>query len=135
MTDDMLGLLDSLSMVRTFRIHQPNDDHVLIEALQYNDDESDAKFTDTPFDCIFEMNDNRVFHWEFNPFFSGWHYEAVFFKHDKISPLFSISTPLPDVLYKMMRLKKGDMGIKYSRCSIKQTRRHIFENRKEMSLG
>ena len=54
MTDEMLGLLDSLFMVRTFRIAQPTDYGLpLIDTLQCNADEIDAKYTDTPFDCIF----------------------------------------------------------------------------------
>ena len=44
MTDEMLGLLDSLLMVRTFRIAQPTDYGIpLIQPLQYNNDE-DAFF-------------------------------------------------------------------------------------------
>ena len=61
MTDEILGLLDSLFMVRTFRIAQPNIGLPLIDTLQYNDDELDAKYTDTIFDCIFEMDDNKLF--------------------------------------------------------------------------
>ena len=62
MTDQMLGLLDSLFMVRTFRIAHPDGFGIsLIDTIQYNDDEVDDKFTDTKFDCIFEMNDNKLF--------------------------------------------------------------------------
>ena len=62
MTDEMLGLLDSLFMVRTFRIAQPDDFGIpLIQALQYNDDEFAAMTTNTPFDYIFEMNDKKFF--------------------------------------------------------------------------
>ena len=60
MTDEMLGLLDSLFMVHTFRIAQPTDYGIpLIQPLQYNNDE-DA-FAEHPFDCIFEMDDNKLF--------------------------------------------------------------------------
>ena len=62
MTDEMLGLLDIIFMVRTFRIAQPNDYGLpLIDILQYNDDEDAAQCTDTKFDCIFEMDDNKLF--------------------------------------------------------------------------
>ena len=105
MTDEMLGLLDSLFMVRTFRIAQPGFGLPLIQPLQYNDDEVDNKFTDTPFDSIFEMIDNKIFPLAIHfIFFSGWHYDTVLLKHDRKSPLFRIGTPLPDILYKMMNL-------------------------------
>ena len=61
MTDEMLGLLDSLFMVRTFRIAQPTIGIPLIQPLQYNDNEVIPMTTDTPFDCIFEMDDNKLF--------------------------------------------------------------------------
>ena len=62
MTDEMIGLLDSLFMVRTFRIAQPTDEGLpLIDTLQYNDDKLTAKYTATKFDCIFEMVDNKLF--------------------------------------------------------------------------
>ena len=62
MTDELLGLLDNLFMVRTFRIAQPNDDGLPhIQPHQYNDDGFDAKYSDTEFDYIFEMDDNKNF--------------------------------------------------------------------------
>ena len=61
MTDEMLGLLDSLFMVRTFRITQPDIGLPLIQPLQYNNDEIIAMTTDTPFDYIFEMDNNKLF--------------------------------------------------------------------------
>ena len=62
MTDEMLGLLDSLFMVRTFRIAQPIDYGIpLIQPLKFNDDEIFYMTTDTPFDCIFEMDNNKLF--------------------------------------------------------------------------
>ena len=71
MTDEMLGLLDILFMVRTFRIAHPDYCSIpLIETLQYNNDEPDAKFSDTKFDCIFEMNDNKLFPLGIQLFFS-----------------------------------------------------------------
>ena len=62
MTDEMFGLLDRLFMVHTFRIAQPTNFGIsLIEPLQYNDDEVIHMTTDTPFNCIFEMDDNKLF--------------------------------------------------------------------------
>ena len=47
-------------MVRTFRIAQPDDSDIpLIQTFQYNDDED--PFAEHSFDCIFEMNDNKLF--------------------------------------------------------------------------
>ena len=49
-------------MVRTFRIAQPTDYGLpLIDTLQCNADEIDAKYTDTKFDCIFETDNNKLF--------------------------------------------------------------------------
>ena len=80
-----------------------------IQPLQYNNDE-DA-FAEHPFDCIFEMDDNKLFPLGIQfIFFSGWHYNPVLLKHDTKSPLFCIGTPLPDVLYKMMNLSKEKWG-------------------------
>ena len=88
MTDEMLGLFDRLFMVCTFRIAQPNTGLPIINALQYNDDELIPKYSDTNLIVFSKWTIINFFHWEFNSFFSGWHYDTVLLKHDKNLPCF-----------------------------------------------
>ena len=85
-TNDMLDLLDTIFMVRTVRIYQPNDSVPFIQSSQFTVDEVDTVFTDTSFDYIFDMENNIISYWEFNSFFLYWHYEAVLLKHNKNIP-------------------------------------------------
>ena len=100
------------------------------------------------------MDDNKPFPLGIQfIFFPGWHYDTVLLKHDKKSPLFRIGTPLPDVLYKMMKLSREkwesitlDAVLKHNAkvlASMEKTHilqflqmcRRIFEIRKKLSLG
>ena len=60
-TDDMLGLLDSFFMVRTFRIYQPDCGVLFIQTLQFNVEKHEHRNDNSPFDCIFEIKDNKYF--------------------------------------------------------------------------
>ena len=109
MTDEMLGLLDSLFMVRTFRISQPTDYGMpLIQPLQCNDNEILHMTTDTSSDFILEMDDNKLFPLgiQFIFFLAGITIQFCW-SMIKNLPCFRIGTPLPDVLYKMMNLTRS----------------------------
>ena len=106
-TDNLLGLLDILFMVHMFRISNAEDDIPLVHVLQFNADKYEHSYDNSPFDFIFEMEDNTIFPLGLQLIiFSGWHCDTVLLKHNRSSSLLRIGTPLSDVLYKMIWLTK-----------------------------